>query len=405
MRVNGFGVTDPGLVRDNNEDCILVDDTLGLYVVCDGMGGHAAGEVASSVALRAIQNKIARRHEELRSLQASGKLAFTIIRDVIRYACAAVYYHSAEHPRYRGMGTTTTMMLVQGSRAIVGHVGDSRLYLFRRGVLTQMTRDHTLGQDLLDSGELSESDLHRHSQAGALTRAVGVYEDVEVDTFQFELLLGDRVLLCSDGLYDAIPEVSRYVSLLAPPEPAGDAPQKLVALANREGGGPDNISALVISIEADADKLAAEETRRDRVLLSIDAVKRLFLFEQLDTDELLEVAGMAVLQLSHPHDIVLREGDDDDGIYLLVDGTCALKRGDTLLAQLKAGSHFGEMSLLVGGPRSATVTAETECTMLRISRSDFQGIIQRRPTTGVKLLLALGKELSKRLQKTNERMV
>ena len=191
--------TDVGRVRGHNEDAYLVDDHLGLIAVADGMGGHQAGEVASATAL-----------EALRAAVTSGEG----VRDAVSSANDAVYEKSTTDDRLRGMGTTLTVgTLAAGGTLLLGHVGDSRAYLLHDGELRQVTVDHSLVEELVRAGELTEAEAESDPRRSMITRALGIDPEVEVDLYPIQVVGGDRLLLCSDGLTGMVRETQIHDAL------------------------------------------------------------------------------------------------------------------------------------------------------------------------------------------------
>jgi protein phosphatase len=229
--------TDVGRVREGNEDSYYVDSPL--FVVADGMGGHVAGDVASATAIEVIQNH----RGDIRADDPATLIA------TVREANRAIWDKSSNEPNLRGMGTTCTMILLDGTTAQVAHVGDSRGYRFRGEVLEQITDDHTLVGRLVREGKLKPEEAERHPQRSMITRALGVDEEVDVDQFSIEVADGDRLLICSDGLTGMISEgvIARVFEQESDPQAAAD---RLVDLAN-EAGGEDNITVIVIDVGAD----------------------------------------------------------------------------------------------------------------------------------------------------------
>jgi serine/threonine protein phosphatase PrpC len=229
--------SDVGQVREQNEDALLVDEKLALYAVADGMGGHRGGEVASATSLEALRAAVSRGES---------------IIDAIKAANAAVYEAAADDPNLSGMGTTLTAVIaLGGSSLLVGHVGDSRAYLVRKGSIEQLTEDHSLVEELVREGRLTREQADVHPQRAIVTRAVGVGADVDVDLYVLGVAEGDRLVLCSDGLNTMLRD--RDIARIAR---ADDDPQvvaeRLVDAAN-EAGGEDNITALVLDVvEVDA---------------------------------------------------------------------------------------------------------------------------------------------------------
>jgi protein phosphatase len=236
MRLVVGAATDVGRVREGNEDAYLVDDTIGLVAVADGMGGHRAGEVASATAL-----------EALRAAVAGGRP----LREAIEDANRAVYGKSLTDASLRGMGTTLTAgTLAAGGTLIVGHVGDSRAYLMHDGELRRLTTDHSLVEELVRDGRLTADEAAVHPQRSIITRALGVDESVEVDVYPVELAPGDRVLLCSDGLTGMVQPETIAAELRREDDP-DRAATRLVDAANA-AGGEDNITVVVVAVTDEA---------------------------------------------------------------------------------------------------------------------------------------------------------
>lgn len=240
--------TDVGRVREGNEDSYLVDSPL--FVIADGMGGHAAGDIASATAVEKIK-------EHRSEITADDP---TTLTGTVRDANRAIWDKSEIDPTVRGMGTTCTMILVEGDRAEVAHVGDSRAYLFHNGELRQITDDHTLVGRMVREGKLKPEEAERHPQRSMVTRALGVDEDVEVDQFSVTLAPGDRLILCSDGLSGMLSEerIAQVLTNESDPQAAAD---RLIEDAN-EAGGEDNITVIVVDVGAD--QAAAPEVTEHR---------------------------------------------------------------------------------------------------------------------------------------------
>jgi protein phosphatase len=235
LRFRAGAASDVGLVRDHNEDAFLVDDGLGLVAVADGMGGHRAGEVASAAALDAL------------------RIAFGAgapINDAVAAANDIVFEQSVADRSLRGMGTTLTAgaLGIDGT-LLVGHVGDSRAYLLRDGALERITTDHSLMEELIQSGELTEEEAERDPRRSQITRALGLEPGVQVDLESIDLRPADRVMLCSDGLTTMVRE-DEIAELLGDGASAEETARRLVERAN-EGGGVDNTTVVVIDIEDD----------------------------------------------------------------------------------------------------------------------------------------------------------
>jgi PPM family protein phosphatase len=243
--------TDIGRSRRINEDGYLVRDPL--FAVADGMGGHQGGEVASSLAL-----------ETLGRLNAGQDGALRALVEEIRRANREVLEKGGADPALQGMGTTLTVLLTEGEKAHVAHVGDSRAYLLRDGNLQQLTEDHTLVQRMVREGRLTPDEADHHPQRSILTRALGVDEEVPVDELTLPIHSGDRLLLCTDGLTGMIGE-KRIQDILEAQRDPQAASNQLVEEANR-AGGDDNITVIVLEFGA-AEEAAAKRTE---ALASVD---------------------------------------------------------------------------------------------------------------------------------------
>lgn len=237
-RLLATGDSHVGQVRSGNEDALLIRDSV--YAVADGMGGHLAGEVASATALEPVE-----RLDGLVFQDSSS--AVSALRDAVVAANERVAELAKANPDYRGMGTTLTAALVEGRRLHVAHVGDSRAYLLRDGRFSQLTDDHTLVQHLIDEGQITVEEAANHPQRSVVTRAIGVSDDVDVDSMSLELQPGDQLLLCSDGLTGVIAD-ERIAETLEATEDADEAVASLITQAN-DAGGPDNVTVLLLRYE------------------------------------------------------------------------------------------------------------------------------------------------------------
>ena len=275
LDIKAFGITDKGRVRPSNEDQFLIaeltkamrishtslpephvrfgEERAHLFLVADGMGGHQAGETASALAVVAIEQFT------LNTLKwffaSNGPEAQRVLsqfQKALRDADQRILDKAAEHPELTGMGTTLTVAYFLGEDLCIVHVGDSRAYVWREGELHQLTRDHTLMEELVRKGHLRPDEVAGHRLRHVITNVVGGPEEgVEVEAHALQVEAGDRLLLCSDGLTEMVPHEAIAATLLAEPDPEA-ACAKLLAQAN-EAGGRDNITAVVVRFDpADA---------------------------------------------------------------------------------------------------------------------------------------------------------
>jgi serine/threonine protein phosphatase PrpC len=247
LQIEARGITDVGQRRDHNEDAYLVDDGLGLFIVADGMGGHAGGGTASRLAVDTIRATVARVRAEDPGRFGTGDPEDTRVPDLLRQAveeaCRVIYETAQSDNELAGMGTTVTAVLVDGRTAFVAHVGDSRCYLLREGRIYQVSEDHSLVNEQLKAGAISADEAKHSRFKNIITRSVGFEASVTVDLMGLELQPDDGLVICCDGLSNLVddPEILAIVD-----ESSIDlAPGRLVALAN-DRGGDDNISVIVV---------------------------------------------------------------------------------------------------------------------------------------------------------------
>lgn len=236
--------TDVGRVRTLNEDSYLaippwcepaLSAGVALFAVADGMGGHAGGEIASTLAINALKRWLASYRGE--------PLAGELFEAAFGEASVAVFAYAKAHPELSGMGTTLTAMLVKGAQALIGHVGDSRAYLLRRGVFTQVTHDHTLVAEQVRAGRLKPEEAHTHPARHILSRAMGVREFITIDTHLLDLQQGDVILLCTDGVTGMVSD-QRLAEALA--QPAFRKVGRAIVGEANQAGGTDNSTVVAV---------------------------------------------------------------------------------------------------------------------------------------------------------------
>jgi serine/threonine protein phosphatase PrpC len=412
MELSFAAATDLGRKRTRNEDNFLIDPDLRLFVVADGMGGHAAGEIASSITVHEIRSEVSAQHDliaryRIDQAEVRAEEVLEILDRAIQRASSAVHVRAQAEPDKRGMGTTATVLLIAGTRdhlrGFIAHVGDSRVYLARQNQCHVLTEDHSLSNELLRRGghePIGVSALHQYKNA--VTRAVGVYSSVEVDTFDFDILPGDRFLICSDGLYAYLDE-TELPDQLAELE-INAVPEVLIARANA-AGGHDNITAVVIRVD-DSNLSARSAQRNVEVTQKLDVLRGMQMFRYLSYKELAHVAAITQTVEFQPNETVFSAGEPGDAMYVVVSGTVTLVSIDVTVAELGPGQHFGEMSLVDHCARSLTAIASgSEGTRLvAIQRKDVYDVLKRDPESAVKILWAFVQVLGQRLRKTTNEL-
>lgn len=259
MNIKAVGKTHVGRVRGNNEDFFWIDEDLGLFLVADGMGGHASGEVASRMAVEIL-------HQAYKSLRVGGRELLKEeplekeqerLLDSIQLANRAIYELSLKEERYRGMGTTLAGILRKGDSLLCFHVGDSRIYKLHRGSLAQLTEDHSLVAQQVKMGVLTEKQARTSRIRNVITRAIGVQWDVEADISVQPMQEGDLYMICSDGLSDFVPLEALEKVLTDHSCDLEVAASRLIQEA-LEMGGQDNVTVVLVRLEGKCCRAAVD---------------------------------------------------------------------------------------------------------------------------------------------------
>lgn len=243
--MNVTGDTHIGLVRSSNQDALEfagLDADTAFAVVCDGMGGVNGGNIASDIAVRVLSERIRQAYADGQTVRSPEYL----FASTMEAANIAIYDAAQAEPEYSGMGTTVVAVILHGRTAYISHVGDSRVYLCRGGALTPLTRDHSVVQEMIESGQLTEEQARSHPRRHFITRALGVKEDECGEYDELTLQPGDRLLLCTDGLTNTV-ETAAIAAIVAG-QPPTEAIKSLISAA-LDGGGTDNITAVLMTTD------------------------------------------------------------------------------------------------------------------------------------------------------------
>ncbi len=406
MHVHGFAATDVGQQRDHNEDSFMVDDDLGLYIVCDGVGGHAAGEVASALAVETVRDFM-KRHRATLKKTAEGAVSLShvsrLVEEAIQKACQTVYDQAHSSHEHYGMGTTITLLLRVGDRGIMGHVGDSSLYMYRNGYVHKLSDDHTFVAELIRNGVLEPENAANSPYSNVLTRALGKTSSVQVDILELDLIPDDVFMLCSDGLSNYLNESKELGGFLGEDE-LQNVPELLIAIANHRGGS-DNITCVIVQacIAEDEDD-DVEMQRSTEFMLRVDTLQSVYLFRGLSMKEIAQVLSTCHDRRYNPKDVIIKGGEACASISIILMGSVSVWRKNTRLADLGPGSHIGEMSCLQRRPAIATVVAEEVCRCLEVGYNELELVMQQNPRLGLKIMTNLSQQLATRLDETNRQL-
>ena len=376
-----------------NEDHVLEHDGFPLFALADGTGGT----FGSTLAMDLVRRRRSKLQELSRGVTSQdqnteSRLSVTAFFDRL--------FNEASHNIYRGkdafgnrqVGTTLVAALVVDRFCYVAHVGNSRAYLFRDHTLSAITVDHTLAMAQLKHGEITEEEYLASPFRKALTQALGLTPRVEVDIAELRLRPNDKLLLCTDGLTQDVPEAT--ISDIMGLEDAELSADKLVQ-RSLDAGGSDNVSVVVVHVGG--------EPTGTHIDLATELGK-IFLFQSLSEPERFFVAPYLAEHVFQAGEVICREGDIGNACFMVATGAVDVTRGGTQLTSLKAGRHFGELALARRGKRTATVTARAETHCYILTRDRFRELVQRRPELGVRMMLPLLDALGERLDDLSGRV-
>lgn len=394
----GAAVTHVGNVREHNEDAHFFDAEQGLFVVCDGMGGHAAGEVASAIAIQTIRERWADAETTeiadvwlARGTAIAKKQLLGWLRDGVIAAHNAILAEAERDPTKGGMGTTVVAAMIVGAEVIFAHAGDSRGYMVRDSIAMQLTEDHTLLQRLLAAGIDVDVSGDGGRFRSMLTNALGIGNELRVSTFVVPLADGDRFMLCSDGISEYVTEAEVGEVLSRQPSPARAA-QKLVDMA-LERGGADNATAVVVKVlEAGDNPVPSEQRRRDDLSISLCEIWS----EKVSPQQRLRALRIAIPRDHVTSDVLPANTLGDRVAWIVVEGEVS-QHGEPL----GPGSLVYPESLIAGSPtieKDALALALTDVRAVAIRSDDFRELCEDDPELGELLHESLTEILAERLR-------
>jgi serine/threonine protein phosphatase PrpC len=404
VKIIGKGISLAGPCREVNEDLLHLDNAQQLFLLADGMGGHAGGCKASQLAVSVVshsllENFASRDRDTVFHESESDEEFFT---RAVSNASQTIFQTAQTDPRYTGMGTTFTGLVQCGGNGVLMHVGDSRLYLYRSDVLHQLTHDHTLVSEMLESGEITPTQAIGHEYSHVLTRAVGTYESVLADTLVFELAVGDRFFLCSDGFYELFSEYDEMLQFLQR-EMEGDL-FAAVERISEERKSSDNVSLAMLEVCSEPESHEADAAASEEVVLKVDTLRQVYLFQHLEIKEIAALVQSGLVHRLQPGEVIVEEGaQENQSLYVILEGEVEVLKGEEILATLSSGNHFGEMSLLLESPRTATVKAKRATSVLELPLQVITRFLHRSPKAGIEFLYAMSREFAKRLEQSNAR--
>ncbi len=404
MSIKAVGTTDPGVRRPNNDDYVLIDPDLGLFMVADGTRGNGEAIPASQIAAQQIRSHITEHRDVLDRFrdepsEENRNLLEQLISDAVTEICGMLFKMAPDEKKRRGSGTTLSLLGVVGKKGFIAHVGDSRVYLLRQREFYLLTEDHSLLQEYLKKGLLEPNDERSDRLRKVITRGIGLSENVQVDFQHLDLVPGDQFLVCSDGLHRYLWDWAEVLEIFETND-FDSLPATLVVLANSRGG-EDNIGIVVTKVEGVGGGFDPREPATD-VKLQLALLEGLPLFSGLDYSELLRLHNRIKLHPVRAGQVIVNESAGGNELYVILSGKLTVSREGRELAEMERGDHFGEIGLLGQGSRSATVTATTPGLLMSIDRDAFQELMRREPAMAVKMLWRFTETLGNRLRKANE---
>lgn len=401
MQMSTWAATDQGRVRKQNEDHYRIAPDLGLIAVADGMGGFERGEVASELACSVLRETLMEFRTTLSNYAQDSSVENRVaVLDLLEFAfqkaCAEVHAAADAFAAGGRMGTTLDALIVINKTAFLAHVGDGRIYLLRNEEIHQLTDDHSLVAEQVRAGTLTPEQAKTSKNRSVITRALGPFPSVKVDTLDFQLDSGDRFVLCTDGLYRYI-DVEGLANLLRSHR-GQDATSMLIDTANR-GGGKDNITVVLSEIDP---KPSEEDTLPQSSRM--DALRKVELFATCTYRELMAIRRRASTRSFGAGQLIFHEGELGRECYFIESGHVKIEKDGMHLTTLGPGSSFGEMSFLDIPRRSATAITATPVSLLILHRDSFIQLMKQDAELGAKISWQLLKKMSRIIRLSNEHL-
>ena len=379
MVLKSAGVSETGTVRENNEDVFLIDNTNGIYIVCDGIGGEKGGEVASATAVKETVKYILEEKsylEDCRQGKFSDDAIFRFVADAIRHSCRVIYEMSNENPDLHKMGTTLTMAVDMGSRILFCHVGDSRAYLINGQGCHQLSEDHTLVKDFIKKGLFKNEEEAPDYLKNILTRSLGRYPSVEVDCLLVTVTAGDRLLLCTDGLNGPL-DNKTLAEIIYSEQEIYNAVGQLAENALLCDGS-DNITAVLLEVQ-EGDIASDYEYLLETSIT--DLLKENALYEDLSYSDLSRMRSHTRTVCVRKNEVLVNSGEALSGYYIIIDGCISV--GDKTLS---AREDFGLETLLRSCYTNEDIIAVKDSRLLYFSRHRFDLYSKRYPWAANKIM-------------------
>ena len=403
LKLISFADSQAGNVRKKNEDAYLSDPRAGLFIVCDGVGGSAQGDVASHKAIEVIQDTFAENRSVLQKYQKEKnhktRNALTyLVEHSIRTANRVIHELAKTNLDGKVMATTCDVLLLLDDFAFLGHVGDGRIYLIRSEKINCLTEDHSALNEMVKQGFSKEEALNS-PYAQTITRAVGSQPYLQVDSLALELMEGDSFLICSDGLH-------HYMKLDTCLEKLKTSTvESFTKWAVKDAltqGGKDNLTLISVQVEKiqqDEQHVHVNAAQKQQVFSNIP------LFKYLNHLEVTKLLSLTTTKEFEVGKTMIKEGDPGKEIFVLLSGQVSIYKGKHKITERGKGEIIGEMAILDNSPRSASVQVSQKLTALVLPQNDLFNLMKKEPVLAVKLMWAFSQSLNQRLRTTSDQLV
>lgn len=400
MEIRGYSVSVAKDAGSVNEDAILVDDSRRLYIVADGMGGTASGNIASEAAVELVVNKIDEQAETIAAFnrgESSREEVLNILETAVQEAGQSVFEMAQNSPQQRGMGTTISALLLTKTRGFIAHVGHGRIYILRQSEAVQLTEDHSLFAELIRQGRMRPTHANAAKHNDSVTRALGIHAHVQVDTFDFELAAGDSFLLATRGIWGALND-AREITDVIEAKGYSDTPSALVNLRDARQRNEDG-SVILLRVIAARGEMDAPHS--DDLSLKLKVLKQIPLFKHLSYVQLVAVLNVSDVKAYPKGTHIFQEGQMGEELYVVLDGGVSIEKNGMELATLGSGALFGEMAIMDKAPRSALAVSTDDTRLIEVGRSELFALMRKEKDIAVKLLWCFVQVLNQRLRSTN----
>lgn len=405
MKLKIAGISEAGKFRKSNDDAYLIDEALGLTVVCDG-STSPFGQEASTLACQTVRQFVAKNFASIEKLLTSDRQterakALKFLESAVQLACSAVYKLAQDDPRKSGIYTTLDVILAAQGQVLIGHVGDGRVYLLRGGNLRKITTDHTYYTEMVKDQALTPEEAMKRPYSQILTRNLGQSPYVGVDVIQFEAVAEDFFLICTDGVSDHLPmNTTLTADNAAKPDLAAFA-KSLLATSEAQGS-KDNLTAVVLRVEKGTEselKRPAQKTNE-----KFEMVRSLQMFQYMTYNEVMKILSIVNLLELKPDAVVVEEGKKSDEMYIVLRGKVTISVANEFIAEGGRGEVIGEMGLFDNIARSATVKAKETTELMSLGRKDLFKLMREDRELAVKFCWGVIQELSQRIRARSDQL-